>query len=109
MVITAYNLFPLEAERAIDQHFEVSETLASPDGLTECQLRDGVLQHLGQERSVGAVSIAHPGPGSASDNPLVTCARALGMRCYAMGLPQLFRDLALTPRCMRNDSTSGWP
>ena len=34
MVITAYNLFPLEAERAIDQHFEVSETLASPDGLT---------------------------------------------------------------------------
>ena len=25
---------PLEAERAIGQHFEVSETLASPDGLT---------------------------------------------------------------------------
>jgi hypothetical protein len=34
MVITAYNLFPLEAERAIDQHFNVSETLSSPDGLT---------------------------------------------------------------------------
>ena len=34
MVITAYNLFPLEAEKAIDQHFMVSETFTSPDGLT---------------------------------------------------------------------------
>ena len=33
-VITAYNLFPVEAERAIDQHFTLTETLASPDGLT---------------------------------------------------------------------------
>lgn len=33
-VITAYNLFPLDAERAIDQHFTLSETLASPDGIT---------------------------------------------------------------------------
>jgi hypothetical protein len=34
MVITAFNLFPLEAERAIAQHFSVSETLPSPDGIT---------------------------------------------------------------------------
>jgi hypothetical protein len=34
MVITAFNFFPLDAERAIDQHFSVSETLVSPDGLT---------------------------------------------------------------------------
>jgi hypothetical protein len=33
-VITAFNLFPADAERAIDQHFTLSETLASPDGLT---------------------------------------------------------------------------
>ena len=33
-VITAFNLFPLEAERAIQQHYSVSETLVSPDGLT---------------------------------------------------------------------------
>ena len=32
-----------------------------------------------------------------------------GVRCYATGLPQLFRALALTPRCTRNDSTSEWP
>src|SRR5207248_7201743 len=36
-----------------------------------------------------------------------SCAIALGMLCYAMCLPQLFRALALTPRCTRNDSTSG--
>jgi hypothetical protein len=33
-VITAYNLFPADAERAIAQHFSVVETLVSPDGLT---------------------------------------------------------------------------
>jgi hypothetical protein len=30
----AYNLFPVEAERAIQQHFALRESLASPDGLT---------------------------------------------------------------------------
>jgi len=33
-VITAYNLFPADAERTIVQYFSVTETLASPDGLT---------------------------------------------------------------------------
>ncbi len=33
-LITAYNLFPADAERAIAQYFSVTETLASPDGLT---------------------------------------------------------------------------
>jgi hypothetical protein len=33
-VITAYNLFPADAERTIAQYFTVTETLASPDGLT---------------------------------------------------------------------------
>jgi hypothetical protein len=33
-VITAFNLFPLDAEQAIAQHFSLSETLQSPDGLT---------------------------------------------------------------------------
>jgi hypothetical protein len=33
-VITAFNLFPAEAERAIDQHFTLAQTLHSPDGLT---------------------------------------------------------------------------
>jgi hypothetical protein len=33
-VISAYNLFPVEAERAMQQHFALAETLASPDGLT---------------------------------------------------------------------------
>jgi hypothetical protein len=33
-VISAYNLFPVEAERAIQQHFALQESLASPDGLT---------------------------------------------------------------------------
>ena len=33
-VITAYNLFPSDAERAIEQHFTLSETLPSPDGVT---------------------------------------------------------------------------
>lgn len=33
-VITAFNLFPLEAEQAIAEHFALTETLASPDGLT---------------------------------------------------------------------------
>lgn len=33
-VITAYNLFPVDAERTIAQYFSVTETLASPDGLT---------------------------------------------------------------------------
>jgi hypothetical protein len=33
-IITAYNLFPADAERAIQQHFTLAETLASPDGLT---------------------------------------------------------------------------
>ena len=32
-VITAFNLFPLEAEQAIEQHFTLSETLQGPDGL----------------------------------------------------------------------------
>jgi hypothetical protein len=38
-LITAYNFFPLDAERAIDQHFSVIETLVSPDGLTFRVLR----------------------------------------------------------------------
>jgi hypothetical protein len=33
-VITAYNLFPADAERTIAQYFSVVETLPSPDGLT---------------------------------------------------------------------------
>jgi hypothetical protein len=33
-VITAFNLFPLEAEQAVQQHYALSESLASPDGLT---------------------------------------------------------------------------
>jgi hypothetical protein len=33
-VITAYNLFPADAERTLAQYFTVIETLASPDGLT---------------------------------------------------------------------------
>jgi hypothetical protein len=33
-VITAYNLFPADAERTIAHYFSVTETLASPDGLT---------------------------------------------------------------------------
>jgi hypothetical protein len=33
-VITAYNLFPEDAERTMAQYFTVAETLASPDGLT---------------------------------------------------------------------------
>jgi hypothetical protein len=33
-IITAYNLFPADAERAILQHFTLADTLASPDGLT---------------------------------------------------------------------------
>jgi len=33
-VITAYNLFPADAERTIAQFFTVTETLPSPDGLT---------------------------------------------------------------------------
>jgi hypothetical protein len=33
-LITAYNLFPADAERTIAQYFTVTETLASPDGLT---------------------------------------------------------------------------
>jgi len=33
-VITAYNLFPAEAEQAIQAHFALTESLASPDGLT---------------------------------------------------------------------------
>ena len=33
-VITAYNLFPADAERTIAQYFSVTETLTSPDGLT---------------------------------------------------------------------------
>lgn len=33
-VVTAYKLFPVEAERAIQQHFSLSQTLSSPDGLT---------------------------------------------------------------------------
>jgi hypothetical protein len=38
-LITAYNFFPLDAEHAIDQHFNVTETLVSPDGLTFRVLR----------------------------------------------------------------------
>jgi hypothetical protein len=34
LIITAYNLFPADAERAIAQHYSLSESLASPDGLT---------------------------------------------------------------------------
>ena len=33
-LITAFNLFPADAERAIAQHFKLTETLPSPDGLT---------------------------------------------------------------------------
>jgi hypothetical protein len=33
-VITAFDLFPQAAERAIEQHFTLSETLRGPDGLT---------------------------------------------------------------------------
>jgi hypothetical protein len=33
-VITAYNLFPLEAEAAIHEHYSLAETLQSPDGVT---------------------------------------------------------------------------
>jgi hypothetical protein len=33
-LITAYNLFPADAERAIFQHFALDETVRSPDGLT---------------------------------------------------------------------------
>jgi hypothetical protein len=33
-VVTAFNLFPADAERAMAQHFTVTETLPSPDGLT---------------------------------------------------------------------------
>jgi hypothetical protein len=33
-VITAYNLFPAEAEAALAQHFSLRDTLAGPDGLT---------------------------------------------------------------------------
>jgi hypothetical protein len=32
-VIAAYNLFPLDAQRAIENHFGVAETLIGPDGL----------------------------------------------------------------------------
>jgi hypothetical protein len=34
MLVTAYNFFPTDVERAIQQHFKVSETLPAPDGLT---------------------------------------------------------------------------
>ncbi|MDQ6675526.1 MAG: hypothetical protein M3069_33155, partial [Chloroflexota bacterium] len=34
LVLSAYNLFPVEAERAIQHHFALAESLASPDGLT---------------------------------------------------------------------------
>jgi hypothetical protein len=33
-VITAFNLFPVEAEQAIAQHYTLAQTLPSPDGLT---------------------------------------------------------------------------
>jgi hypothetical protein len=33
-VITAFNLFPVEVEQAIEQYFSLSETLQGPDGLT---------------------------------------------------------------------------
>ena len=33
-VVTTYNFFPEVAEQAIQQHFTLTETLASPDGLT---------------------------------------------------------------------------
>jgi hypothetical protein len=33
-VITAFNLFPSDAERAIEEHFTLSEILDGPDGLT---------------------------------------------------------------------------
>jgi hypothetical protein len=33
-IIAAYNLFPVDAERAIGQYFVLTETLPSPDGLT---------------------------------------------------------------------------
>ena len=33
-VVTAFNLFPADAERAFTQHFTLTETLPSPDGLT---------------------------------------------------------------------------
>jgi hypothetical protein len=32
-VVTAYNFFPADAERAIDEHFSVTDTLSSPNGL----------------------------------------------------------------------------
>jgi hypothetical protein len=34
LVLTAYNFFPADAERALDRHFSVAETLPSPVGLT---------------------------------------------------------------------------
>lgn len=34
LVLTAYNLFPADVERALAEHFVVSHTLRSPDGLT---------------------------------------------------------------------------
>jgi Dolichyl-phosphate-mannose-protein mannosyltransferase len=34
VVLTAYNLFPSDAERAIADHFAVTNTFVSPDGLT---------------------------------------------------------------------------
>jgi hypothetical protein len=33
-IIAAYNLFPLDAQHAIESHFNVAETLTGPDGLT---------------------------------------------------------------------------
>ena len=32
--VSAYNLFPLDAQQAIESHFSVAESLTSPDGLT---------------------------------------------------------------------------
>jgi hypothetical protein len=34
LLITAFNFFPADAERAIERHFALSEALPSPDGLT---------------------------------------------------------------------------
>jgi hypothetical protein len=34
MLLTAYNFFPADAERAIQRHFTLTEELSSPDGLT---------------------------------------------------------------------------
>jgi hypothetical protein len=34
LIITAFNLFPADAERAIGQHYSLAESLRSPDGLT---------------------------------------------------------------------------